>query len=421
MNMDTPERNWAGNYTYTAARIHRPETVEQIQEIVGGAARVRALGTRHSFNSIADTPDDLISTEKLNRVVSLDPARRTITVEGGIRYGQVGQYLHEHGWALPNMASLPHISVAGACATATHGSGNANGNLATAVNGLEIVTAGGELLSFSRDSHGEEFNGMVVSLGGLGIVTKVTLDIVPTFLICQNVYENLPMSQLEKNYDAIAGSAYSVSFFTDWREDRVNQVWLKSLASDDPKGPQFFGATLAPVKLHPIREVSAINTTPQLGNPGPAYERLPHFRMEYTPSSGQELQSEYFIPRRHAVVAILAIAESREKVSPLLMISELRTIAADELWMSPCYRQACAAIHFTWKPDWPGVRSVLPIIEERLAPFEARPHWGKLFTMSPARLRALYPKLPAFKELLRSQDPKGKFRNPFLNEKLFDA
>lgn len=419
--MDTCERNWAGNYTYAAARIHRPESVEQIREIVAGATRVRALGTRHSFNSIADTPEDLISLEKLNRVIGLDVGGRTVTVEGGIRYGEVGRYLHQHGFALRNMASLPHISVAGACATATHGSGDGNGNLATAVNALEIVTAEGDLLAVSRASHGEEFNGMVVSLGGLGIVTKVTLDIVPAFSIRQDVYENLPMSQLEKNYEAIAASAYSVSFFTDWREDRINQVWLKSQESGDAVPPTFFGATLAPAKLHPIREVSPVNTTVQMGNPGPAFERLPHFRMEYTPSSGQELQSEYFIPRRHAVAAILAVAELREKVSPLLMISELRTIAADELWMSPCYRQACAAIHFTWKPDWPGVQSVLPIIEERLAPFEARPHWGKVFRMSPARLRSLYQKLPDFQDLLRSHDPQGKFRNAFLNEKLFDA
>lgn len=415
-------RNWAGNYTYTAARIHRPETVEQIRELVIHASKVRALGTRHSFNDIADSAEDLISLEHLDRVTALDRARPAVTVEAGIRYGQLGQYLHGEGYALHNLASLPHISFAGACATGTHGSGDGNGNLATAVAAMEVVTADGEIVEFSRERNGTWFQGMVIALGALGVVTKLTLDIVPAFSIRQDVYENLPLAQLEQHFDAIMGSAYSVSLFTDWQRERIGQIWMKRRVTAGAAGelvPALLEATPAPTDRHPIAGISAINCTAQMGIPGPAHERLPHFRMDYTPSSGQELQTEYIVPRRHAVAAIRAIAQLRERLAPLLQISELRTIAADTLWMSPCYQQACAAIHFTWKPDWPAVQKLLPLIEERLAPFSARPHWGKLFTMPPAQLQSRYKKLPEFRQLLQSHDPRGKFRNSFVERYIF--
>jgi xylitol oxidase len=418
------QRNWAGNYTYSAARLHTPETVEQVQELVIRSSKLRALGSRHSFNGIADSSEDLMSLAQLDRVVALDHARRTVTVEAGIRYGQLGLYLHGEGYALHNLASLPHISVAGACATATHGSGDANGNLATAVAAMELVTADGEVVVLSREQHGESFQGMVVGLGGLGVVTKLTLDIVPTFAMRQDVYENLPLTQLEEHFDAIVSSAYSVSLFTDWQNERVNQVWLKRHVTDDAAmalAPEFFGATLAATDLHPIAALSAEPCTAQMGIVGHWYERLPHFRMENTPSSGEELQTEYFVPRQHAVAALRAVTRLGEQVAPHLMISELRTIAADTLWMSPCYQQACIAIHFTWKLNWPAVRELLPLIEEQLAPFDARPHWGKLFTMPPARLQSLYEKLPDFQQLLRSYDPQGKFRNAFLDTYIFGA
>jgi xylitol oxidase len=316
------------------------------------------------------------------------------------------------------MASLPHISVAGAVATATHGSGDANGNLATVVAAMELVTADGTLATVSREQHGERFGGMVVSLGALGIVTKLTLEVVPSFVVRQEAYESLPVAQLEAHFEDILSHAYSVSLFTDWQTDRVNQVWVKRRLAGDAAAevaPAFFEATAATVDRHPIMALSAESCTPQLGVPGPWHERLPHFRMEFTPSSGEELQTEYFVPRRHAVAALRAVAELRAQLGPLLLISELRTIAADALWLSPCYRQACLGLHFTWKPDWPAVRRLLPALEAQLAPFEARPHWGKLFTLPPARLQSLYARLPDFRALLRLFDPAGKFRNAFID------
>jgi len=415
-------RNWAGNYTYRAAQIHQPESVEQIQELVHDHARLKALGTRHSFNDIADSPGDLISLENFDKIVSLDQEQRTVTVEAGVRYGRLAHWLNEQGYALHNMASLPHISVAGACATGTHGSGDRHGSLATAVSALELVTGTGDLVSLSREKDREQFEGVVVGLGGLGIVTKLTLEVSPAFQMQQDVYEDLPLAALEAHYDELTSSIYSVSLFTDWRSSTINQVWLKRLVTEGTAvraEPQLFGAKLAAKNMHPIAHISAENCTEQLGVSGPWFERLPHFRMDFTPSSGEELQTEYILPRQHTFAALRAIDQLREQIAPLLQISEVRTIAGDTLWMSPCYHQDSVAIHFTWTQDWDSVRNILPRIEEGLAPFQARPHWAKLFTISHQRLGTLYEKLPDFQQLIQRYDPQGKFRNAYLDQHIF--
>ena len=415
--------NWSGNYTYSTDRLHQPETIEQVRQVVKSCSKVRALGARHSFNGIADSTENQISLAHLNQI-DLDRKANTVTVGAGVTYSQLAPYLEGHGFALPNLASLPQISVAGAIATATHGSGNKNGNLATAVSALEVVTADGNVVALTRRRDGERFQGAVVNLGGVGVVTKVTLDVQPTFQVSQVVYENLSMDQLERHLDEIFASGYSVSLFTDWQNHRISQVWVKRRVEpgSTPKfAPELLGAKLATQKLHPLAGHSAENCTEQLGIPGPWYERLPHFRINFTPSSGAELQSEYLIPRERGYEAILAVEQLRDHVTPHLFITELRTIEADNLWMSTAYRRPSMAIHFTWKPEWPAVKSVLPMIEEKLAPFDARPHWGKLFTMAPSRIKPLYAKMSSYQELLAHYDPQGKFRNRFMDTNIYGA
>ncbi|RKL67990.1 FAD-binding protein [Salipaludibacillus neizhouensis] len=416
------QRNWAGNYKYSADELHIPENIEQIQQLVTRCNSMRVLGTRHSFNGIADHTENLISLENFNQVLGLDSERRTVTVEAGIKYSDLCRYLHRKGYALENMASLPHISVAGACATATHGSGDQNRGLATSVSAMEIVSSDGDVIEFSRERSEEQMNGAVVGLGGAGVVTTLTLDVVPSYNIRQDVYENLALSHLKNHFDDIFSSAYSVSLFTDWKDETFNQVWLKSLSTEQSTfelGPEFFGAKAASKNLHPVPGSGTENCTEQMGIPGPWLERLSHFRMDFTPSHGKELQSEYIVPREHAYDALCAISQIREQIAPLLFISETRTIAQDDLWMSPCYKQESVAFHFTWKDDWESVQKVLPKMEEQLAPFLARPHWGKLFTMPSTRVQSLYEKLPDFQQLLQHYDPKGKFRNKYLNTYIF--
>nr|MBC9203921.1 FAD-binding protein [Paenibacillus sp. PL91] len=417
-------RNWAGNYKYSASELHVPENVEQIQELVARSSRIKALGTRHSFNGIADCTESLLSLHKLNRVIELDHKRNKVTVEAGIRYGDLCDYLYGCGYALHNLASLPHITIAGACSTATHGSGDRNGNLATAVHSMEVVKADGERVVFSRDQQDGLLVGAVVGLGGLGVITQITLDVIPAFQMSQYVFDNLPLAQLNDHFDDIFSSAYSVSLFTDWKTDAFNQVWLKRKISDyylAGEESEFYGAMHASVHRHPVPGHSAENCSEQFGIPGPWHERLPHFRMDFTPSAGEELQSEYFVPRHYAYQALCAIDRIRDYISPHLYVSEIRTIAEDNLWMSPCYKQDSVAIHFTWKADWIAVRKILPLIEEQIAPFRARPHWGKLFAMPPIHLQSLYEKLPYFQQLLLQCDPQGKFCNAFLKKYIKDG
>lgn len=418
-DMDQPRTNWAGNLTYSADELLLPNTVEEAREAVRNAAKLRVVGTRHGFNDIADTTGTHLSLQRLDRVVALDSAAGRVTVEAGMRYGDLSPYLHHRGHALHNLSSLPHISIAGACATATatHGSGTALGNLATAVAAIDFISAGGDLITLSRDTDGENFAGAVVGLGGLGVVTRLTLDIQPAFAMRQEVFRNLPLAAVEGDFDAIMSSGTSVILFTDWHGNTVNQVWIKRKVEAEgvfEASSSFFGAKPATTDMHPLADHDAAHCTEQMGVPGPWFERLPHFKMEFTPSSGEELQAEYFVPREYAVEVVKILSRWGDRLAPLLMISEIRTIAADDLWMSPCYQRPCAAFHFTFRRDWPAVKRLLPGLEEALAPFHPRPHWGKVFTMSPRAVQARYPKLASFQDLVSTYDPGGKFRNAFL-------
>lgn len=393
--------NWAGNVHYSARARHRPSTLDELRRLVAGAGRVRAVGTGHSFNRLGDTTGELISLAGLPPTVTLHRDRGTVTVAAGLRYGELATRLYAEGYAVANLASLPHISVAGAVATATHGSGRANGNLATGVAGLELVTADGELLAVDRTD--PRFAGMVVNLGALGVVTRLTLDVVPTFAIRQYVRLGLPRDAL----DAALDGAYSASVFTDWRSDRLDQVWLKRYADQPAPPADWLGTIPADVPVHPVPGMPPENCTVQLGEAGPWHERLPHFRLGFTPSSGDELQSEWHVGRADATAALAALDPVAERIAAVLQICELRTIAADDLWLSPNYERDSLALHFTWIGDPAAVAPVLAEVEERLTPYAPRPHWGKLFERDPA---AGYPRYDDFRALLRDFDPDGKFR-----------
>lgn len=414
-------KNWAGNLEYSTGNVHYPKKVEEVQEIVKKCNKLTALGSRHSFNKIADSTENQVSTKELNKVVSLDKTSNTVTIESGMRYGDLAPYLDKNGYALHNLASLPHITVAGSCATATHGSGVNNANLSTGIAAIEFVNAAGEVVTLSKKD-GELFQGAVVGLGALGVVTKLTLDLLPTFNMRQFVYLDLPMGELEKNFNTIVSSGYSVSLFTDWKNKNINEVWIKSrveAGDTSAAAPELFGAKLAAKDVHPVEGQPAENCTEQMGVPGPWYERLPHFKMGFKPSAGKELQAEYFVPFEHAYEAIRAMEKLHEKITPHLFISEIRTIHEDNLWMSPCYKKNCVALHTTWKQEVDTVMNLLPLVEEQLAPFNARPHWAKLFTMSPSVLQSRIEKLADFKQLVNQYDPKDKFRNDFLNRNLY--
>ncbi|HZP50356.1 D-arabinono-1,4-lactone oxidase [Actinocrinis sp.] len=434
---DSSLTNWAGNIAFAAARVHRPDSVAELRKIVSASRKVRALGTGHCFNHIADTPEDLIAVGGLPNVVEIDTAAGTASVSAGLRYAEVAEHLHRAGFALPNLASLPHISIAGACATGTHGSGDRNGGLATAVSALRFVTADGDLAELSRRDDPERFPGAVVSLGALGVVTRMTLDLVPAFDVAQYVYLGLGLDRLAANFATVSGAAYSVSVFTKWAGGEgaaEGAVWLKrrlragAAAVDGTDGdddswaaaPEWLGARLATSQQHPIPQMPAGFCTQQGGVPGPWQERLPHFRSEFTPSAGEELQSEFLLPREHAPQAIGALLTLGERIAPVLQISEIRTVAGDDLWLSPSYGRDSVAFHFTWVKDAAAVTPVVGAIEDVLLPLGARPHWGKVFTVEPAKIADGYERAQDFRRLMDEYDPGGKFRNAYIDA-LFPA
>jgi alditol oxidase len=404
--------NWAGTHVFRAGAPHRPTSLDELRAIVAAAPRVRVLGSRHSFSAIADSAE-LVSLEAMAPDVVVDREAGTVTCGAAMTYGELAAALAAEGLALHNLASLPHISVAGAVATATHGSGDANGNLATAVSGLELVTSTGDVVAAARGD--EDFDGMVVGLGALGAVTRVTLDVEPAYEVRQRVFEGLSWDALHEHFDAITATGYSVSVFTRWG-DAVDQVWVKSRVEDGPERErdELFGAVAATVDRHPILGLDPVNCSAQLGVPGPWSDRLPHFRMGFTPSNGEEIQSEYQVPRERAGAAIRAVHRLADTLRPVLQVSEIRTIAADALWMSPQYGQATVGLHFTWTREPEAVARVLVDLEAALAPFGALPHWGKVFLADAADLAPRYERLGDFAALAERLDPRGAFRNAWL-------
>jgi xylitol oxidase len=420
--------NWARNVTFTAPEFRCPASFGELRAVVARSSRVRVLGTGHSFNDMADSPGTQLSLAGLPPEVEIDSANSLARVPAALSYATLAARLDRQGFALRTMASLPHISVAGATATGTHGSGTANQSLSAAVTGLELVTAGGDVVELSR-SGGDAFAGAVVHLGALGVVTRLILDVVPSFEVAQRVYEDLPLDVLDDHFADIMASGYSVSMFTDWRAPRLTQLWIKSLVeaganphaiatpSAAPAPPvteePWFTATPAPAARNPVPGVAADSCTDQLGVPGPWFERLPHFRPDFTPSAGDELQSEWLLPAGHAVPALHALRQIAGRIAAAVRVCEVRRVAPDDLWLSMASRQDSVAFHFTWIPDTAAVLPVVASIERQLAPFGPRPHWGKIFTTPAAGLFARYDRLPDFLDLAHRYDPAGKFRNAY--------
>ena len=411
--MNRITHNWAEHIAFAAERTHFPLTVAELHETVRAATRLRPIGSRHSFNDIADTPGSIVSLRALERRIEIDAATRTVTVDGGITYAELCPVLDAAGWALFNLGSIPDFTIVGAVATATHGSGSANRNLAASVAALEFVNAAGNLVRLARGD--ADFGGAVVNLGALGVVTALTLDLVPRFDMRQYVYRGLAFERVATEFDALMGSAYSVSIFTHWNSDLVDQVWLKCRAEAPPPPAGFFGAAPASGEASPVVGRDPTGTTGQLGVAGPWYDRLPHARIGAIPVIGYEYQSEYFVARRHAGAALRAIQAISRHLHPALVVSEIRTVAADDLWLSVNYGEDSVGFHFSWERDWAGVHEALLALEGALVPFAPRPHWGKLFLMPPGAFQPRYPRLDDFRALAARHDPHGKFRNAFLD------
>jgi alditol oxidase len=411
-----PLTNWAGNVTFSATQLHRPRSVAELQHVVARSVRIRALGSGHSFSRVADTSGDLVTTEALHIGVDFDESEGTATVPAGARYSDIVATLHARGRALPNLGSLPHIVIAGAAATGTHGSGDRNKCLAAAVVGMQFVGADGDLMTIARQDDG--FAGSALALGALGVATRLTLATQPAFDLRQHVWHDAPLDSVLDHFDEIMGSGYSVSLLS-WphRRDVIDQIWIKSLAETEPADGTIWGARAATEPAHPVAGLDTRAASPQLGERLPWYEVLPHFRASFTPSSGDEQQTEYLIPRQHGPAAVAALQQL--DLTDALQVMEIRTVAADDLWLSPAYGRDSVAAHFTWHNRDAAVLHACAEIERALDRFEPRPHWGKIFSLDPQRVRDSYPRLTDFQQLAARHDPNRKFGNQFLSDFIY--
>jgi xylitol oxidase len=406
------ERNWAGNVSYEPGSVVRPTSVEELGRVIASASAdrraVRALGSRHSFNRIAYA-ETVIDTSGLPERFEILEDRTAVTVNGSMTYGRLVELLEPHGLAVHNLASLPHISIAGAITTGTHGSGSGNGNLATSVAALSIMTADGSIWSVSRGDI--DFAGAVVSLGALGVMTSVTLDVLPAFDVAQQVFIGAPLTEAVDRFEEIFSSGYSVSVFTHWRGS-ADQIWVKYRAGDTSGAVPGQAATK---RLHPIIDLDAEACTEQLGIAGSWADRLPHFRMDFTPSSGEEIQSEFFVDLADGPAAIQALDHLGAELGDAMMVSELRTIAADDLWLSQSYGRPSLAFHFTWQPDQAVADAAARAVGAALAELSPRPHWGKVFDPAQFDLTK-FDRLADFLALVDRLDPNGTFSNQWFTD-----
>lgn len=404
---------WSGTYDFTAPRLVEARSIEEVQDLVRAGGRVRALGTRHSFTDLADTTGTLVTVTGIDPGIRIDEEAGAVTVGAGTRYGIVAAAVGEAGWALHNMGSLPHISVGGATATGTHGSGDRNANLATAVRAIEYVDHRGELVTVRRGD--PDFDALPVGLGAYGIVVRLTLDLQPAFLVRQDVYRDIPWDAVLADLDAATGEGYSVSLFTrDWSAVTSGFVKRRSETGDEPGAviDEWLGAPRATEQV-PILDTIDPNTTAQ-GRVGPWFEGLPHFRIDSTPSNGAEIQSEWFVDRADAVAAIEAVRAVASRFADALQVSEIRTIAADGLWLSEAYGRDSVALHFTWTDDAAAVGRAVDVVEEAIAPFGARPHWGKVHHLDRAAIERVAPRLADARAVFERMDPDGVFTSAAL-------
>lgn len=405
-------RNWAGTYEYTAPRIVAATSADDVRRVLSRPGKVRALGTRHSFTDLPDTTGTLVDVTGFDESFELDEAARAVTVPAGVRYGVLALWLDERGWALRNMGSLPHINVGGATATGTHGSGNANPVLSGSVRALRYVGADAELHEVRRGD--PDFDALVVGLGAYGIVVALTLDIEPSFRVRQDIYTGVSWDAALASFDEITGAGYSVSLFSRWEEGSIGYVWVKTrLGADDDPVPDALADGIRAIGGESPLGVED-NVTELAGVPGPWMLRLPHFRLDAQPSFGDEIQSEFFVDRADAVAALTAVRALGNSIRPHLIWTELRTAAADGLWLSPAYRRDVVAIHFTWHNHPDEVAALVARIEAALEPFSARPHWGKLHGFDRAAIERVHPRLADARAVFERLDPDGRFTNAHL-------
>lgn len=433
---DTVWRNWARNQECAPAAVETPESTLEVREAVRRARvagqRVKVVGTGHSFTSIACTDGRLLRLDRLDRVLDVDPDAGSVTVEGGIPLWKLNEQLALRDLALENLGDIDQQTIAGAIATSTHGTGRTFGGLATQVRGLELVTADGDLVRCSADEEPELFHCARVGLGALGIVTQVTLAVVPAFSLhmverperFETVLADLDAAVdghdhfevehwfphtdacLVKELDRTEAPLRTRSTLAAWRDDIL-------------LGNYVFGALCAIGKRSPDRipQLARFATT-QLGRTD-LVDRSD--RVFCSPRLIKFVEMEYAINRADAEVALRRVRELIEDEDLKISIPlELRFAAADDIPLSTAHGRETAylAVHvYQGMPHEQYFRGVEAIMDE----LGGRPHWGKLHWQTAATLAPRYPEWDRFAAARHRLDPDGAFANDYLDRVLGPA
>jgi xylitol oxidase len=412
-------RNWSHTVSFSSSEVARPRDLDELRSVVAASERVRALGTRHSFNRVGDTVGTHVLLDAMPRHLVVSADRSEVTCDAATTHAELSTALAAHGLALPNLCSSPHLGVVGAVQTGAHGSGVDQPALAAHVTRLELVDGTGALRTVAAGD--PDLDAVSVGLGAFGVVHRITQRVVPAFEMSQTVDLDLGWDALLPHLHEVAASAYSVSLFTRYDDRGATQVWRKHRLGDpEVLDLRDLGARPATETLHPLPASGAQDVTPQLGVPGPSHERLPHVHPDVCPRFGSEIQSEYLLDAARALEAIEALRGLADRLDPLLAIAEIRHVGADSAWLSPSGGRDSVALHFTWQRLPEELGELLPVVEAALLPLGARPHWGKAFACSPHDLRAAYPRIEEWGALVGAYDPERRFRNDLVDALLDD-
>jgi alditol oxidase len=403
--------NWGGNLSFKQPEVLAPTSLDELAKLVR-SNRVRPAGTLHSFSDVVAGEGVLVSAAGLPIEPEILADGSTVRVGAASRFGDIALFLEANGLALQNMGSLPHISLAGASATGTHGSGDGNPILSTSLRAFSFVNYEGELKTLRRGD--PLFETCRLGMGAYGIWVSAELETQPSYQMRQDIYRGVPWQFFVEDPARLTGAGYSVSLFGKWGGQQIDKVWVKSRIDQSTPPDNFAGIGAETKSLAELAAGVGDNLTEQGGKPGPWLHRLPHFRLDATPSAGDEIQTEYFVLRDQIAGAIAALHSLANEINPVLIISEIRTIASDDAWLSPMRRGDSIALHFTWQNDVPAVTTAVAKVEAVLAEFDPIPHWGKLHGFSGEQLERVHPKLAAARAEFDQLDPMGKFSSPNL-------
>jgi len=411
-------RNWSGSVVATPERLERPKTEADLRAIVAGARRVRVAGTGHSFMPLCETDGVLISLADMDGGLEITPDRSSVWAPAGMPIGELTAVLWAEGLSLANQGDIDKQAIAGALSTATHGTGRTLGALSTFSRAFRMVTADGEVVECDETREPELFQAQRVSLGALGVMSRVELSVLPAYRLKETL-RRTPLIEILESWDELAARHRHVEFFVfPYADEALVKILDPVEDGDDKPGVDIDSAamqiicdlaSLMPSAAPTLQRLITKAMSPSTRS-APAYRIFPSER----PTKFEEM--EYEIPAERGAEALrAAIAEVRGRKLPIIFPFEYRSVAADDMWLSPMSGRDCISISFHQYAKMPW-REAFATIEQVFAAHGGRPHWAKRHTLKSDDVLRLYPDAGRWGEVRKRWDPEAKFLNAHLRD-----